>query len=115
MREWLDDALARMRAAGHEPSPALLVRLTDGRLRILPPDEPEARLRRLSNECGPVELAYLVDGNGAVPVAGPASNDSYCDSSNWAIFAASLGMTTGALPNVGCSLVPSGAVKPPVW
>ena len=40
---------------------------------------------------------------------------SEAESRNAAIFAASLGMTTGRLPNVDSSLPPSGASSSPVW
>ena len=116
MRERIEEAVAGMRAAGHAPSEALWVRLTDGRLRMLPADDPQARLQRLENEQGPIGEAYRVTADGeVVPLEARAARGDHRDSSSWAILAASLGMTTGALPKAGSSLVPSGAVKSPVW
>jgi hypothetical protein len=94
-----------------DPSDLLLVKLADGRIRILPADDVGGRLRRLENESGPIAAAYQVTAGGDWVETQPSARESR----NSAIFAASLGMTTGALPNVGLSLAPSGAVKSPVW
>ena len=99
-----------MCGAGHEPSEALLVKMTDGRIRMLPGDGISDRLRRLENEVGPIAVAYLLTRGGAVVEIQPPARDS----SSSAIFAASLGMVTGALPKDGLRMEPSGLVKSPV-
>ena len=109
MLDWLQETARRMRASGHEPANALLVKMADGRIRILPPDDPNGRLRRLENELGPVAVAYLSSNGRVVEIQPPAR-----ESRNSAIFAASLGMVTGALPNVGSIPAPSGLLSSPV-
>lgn len=111
VREWLDQIRQQMRSAGHEPSESVLVKLADGRIRMFPADNLAERMRRLENELGPVSVAYLLTRGGACVEIQPAAEDSR----NAAMVAASLGMTTGALPKVGASFEPSGLVRPPVW
>ena len=105
MRESLFEALQAMRAAGHAPEPRLVVRLGDGRLHFYPVEAVE-RLEALRNERGPFE-AYVVDAEGM--------RQAEACSRNSAIFAASLGMTTGALPKVEVSSSPAGVSSAPVW
>ena len=105
----MDETARLVRASGREPMEALLVKLTDGRIRILPPDHPSDRLRRLENELGPIASAYLMCGGVATELQPPARA-----SRNSAIFAASLGIVTGAFPNVGAMDAPSGLLSPPV-
>lgn len=111
MREWLDQIRQQIRGAGHEPSESVLVKLADGRIRMFPADNLSERMRKLENELGPVAVAYLMTRGGACVEIQPAAEDSRKS----AMVAASLGMTTGALPNVGVSFEPSGLVRPPVW
>ena len=65
------DALERMVGRGHLPSQALLVRLTDGRVRVHAPlegrSEAEEHLGRLRNEYGPADIALWI----SVEPAGP--------------------------------------------
>ena len=106
MRESLYAALEDMLAAGHTPEPQLVVRFSDGRLRLYPADA-ESNLESLRNQFGPCE-AYVVTGEGVRECSASRSRNS-------AIFAASLGMTTGAFPNVETSLSPAGVSSLPVW
>ena len=78
-----------------------MVRFGDGRLRFFPA-EAEERLEALRNEHGPCE-AYVVDAGGVRQAA--------VRSRNAAIFAASLGMTTGALPKVEPKSSPAGVLS----
>jgi hypothetical protein len=110
MSSALLEALAAMRAAGHAPASCLVVRFADGRLRLYPADA-ESWLATLRNEHGPCE-AYLVTGEGVRACAPEPRAASL--SRNAAIFLASLGMTTGALPNVEDSLSPAGVSSWPV-
>ena len=150
------DGLVRMLRAGHEPSPYLLMRLTDGRVKAVRLAEERhaaaTALRQTENEYGPPSLALQVgvdqagnlvraevrnllrqgpaaveqelicDGAEARPIGArrwltqaEEPPQSAVESRNAAIFAASLGMTTGRLPNVDSSLLPSGASSCPVW
>ncbi len=154
------DGLVRMLRAGHEPSPYLLMRLTDGRVKAVRLAEERhaaaTTLRQTENESGPASRAFQVgvdqagtrlktkvraevrnllrqgpaaveqelicDGAEARPIGAPRwltqaeePPQSAVESRNAAIFAASLGMTTGRLPNVDLSLLPSGASSCPVW
>lgn len=119
------DLLENMAAAGQAPHSALLVKLSDGRVRILPPDEPRARLERLRNEYGPLAAALRVDGEGLAVEDWLSGEPRRAQrgyrgaaaglSRNSAIFLASLGMTTGALPNVEASFSPDGVSSAPVW
>ncbi len=152
------DGLVRMLRAGHEPSPYLLMRLTDGRVRAvrLAGQDAAPALTQTQNEYGPASFAFQVgveigvdhsasqlraevrnllrqgpavveqemirDGAEARPIGAPrwltqpeAPSQSAVESRNAVIFAASLGMTTGGLPNVDLSLLPSGASSCPVW
>ncbi len=101
MRQSLYEALEGMRAVGHTPEDRLVVRLSDGRLRFYPLESAE-RLESLRNEHGPVE-AYAV-ASGEVRQLRPESRNS-------AIFAASLGMTTGGLPELETSRSPEGVAS----
>lgn len=103
VRNAKETAVGPLLAAGPERSNMLLAKLADGRIRIFPPDDPEGRLRRLENEYGPVSVAYLLE-DGDWREIQPSARVSR----NSAIFAASLGMTTGSLPNVGSMAAPSG-------
>lgn len=105
MQESLREALETMQAAGHTPEARLVVRFGDGRLRFYP-IEAACRLDALRNEHGPVD-AYVADTDGV--------RQALPESRNAAIFAASLGMTTGALPKVEASSSPAGVLSPPVW
>ncbi len=152
------DGLVRMVRAGHEPSPYLLMRLTDGRVKAvrLVGQDAAASLMQTENEYGPASFAFQVGVEVGVDHSashvraevrnlrkqGPAAVEqelirdeakarrigaprwlpqpdrppqSAVESRNAAIFAASLGMTTGRLPNVDSSLLPSGASSCPVW
>lgn len=104
-----------------------LVRLADGRVRILPPDNPRERLRRLGNELGAVAAAFVVrvgaealeveDWSGS-PVVRYRREIRHAQarlSRKSAIFLASFGITTGALPNVEASRSPDGVSSSPVW
>ena len=90
----LQSALDDILAAGHTPEPRLVVRFGDGRLRLYPA-EAERDLDALRNQYGPCE-AYVVTGEGVRDCSASRSRNS-------AIFAASLGITTGALPKVEAS------------
>lgn len=150
------DGLVRMLRAGHKPSPYLLIRLTDGRVKAVSLAESgheAARvLRQTENEYGRASLAFQVGVDQAdahvraevrnLLIRGPAAveqelvfdgakatlvgearwlkqpeapHQSVAEPRNASIFAASLGMTTGRLPNVDSSLLPSGASSWPVW
>ena len=104
----LQAAIDAMLAAGHIPEPRLVIRFADGRLRLCPSGA-EGDLNTLRNQHGPCE-AYVVSAEG-VRSAGRAASLSR----NAAIFAASLGMTTGAFPKVDASFSPAGVSSPPVW
>jgi hypothetical protein len=159
------EALQRMVRRGHLPSSALVVRLTDGRVRLnySVENREQARdgLRRICNEYGPARTALWVsvERQGTAvqlavetlkPVIGGAAAtvlraESYLDwqpasecvsrctsqtlagagstgfpadfsasSRNRAMREASLGITTGWLPNVDSMLLPSGARSWPV-
>ena len=137
----------RMAAAGHAPSDLLLLRLTDGRVRVFPGAAASERLNRIGHENGPAAAAFrvscersksgvtaevqdwtrgsaetwrqaaVVDSAGRwkqlPPTREPAQLES--ESRKAAIFAASLGMTTGALPKAASIESPPGVFKPPVW
>lgn len=126
VRSLLDQLEAASRS-GAPPQEMTLVRLGDGRIRILPPDDASARLRRLANEHGRPSAAYRV-----------RADERGCEVEDWtgsavvryrrdvrpaqarlsrksAIFLASFGITTGALPNVEVSRSPDGVSNSPVW
>lgn len=102
------ELLGDMQAAGHEPGDWAVARWGDGRIRVFPGTEAHGRLRALENEQGQAEIAYRVGLRDGQPMAEELSRKS-------AIFLASLGMTTGALPNVEVSLSPEGVSNSPVW
>ena len=54
------ETLRAMFLAGHRPSPALLVRLTDGRVRLLAGENSRDALVRVQNEFGPAARAFEV-------------------------------------------------------
>ncbi len=101
----MSDILDRMLARGHEPSPFLAARLGDGRVRLVQTTNFETALARLSNEYGAVGEAYAIE---TEPI--PRVRLLY-RANNSAIFARSLGMTTGALPNVDVILAPDGVLS----
>lgn len=145
------ESLQRMVWRGHLPSPVLLVRLTDGRIRLHyaldSRAEASVELRRICNECGPARTALWVsvalDGAAVqlaveplMPLAGGKPSQAYrvearlgggfpqalagevstgagvvfsASSRNRAMREASLGMTTGLLPNLDSILLSSGA------
>ena len=135
-----------MAFSGHAPSDTLLVRMTDGRVRVLPCDGCRERLESLRHESGPIAAAYLVscaltadvleaqvedwsgdepcvwiqssrlDADGRWLSSAPEARAFHpeSDSRNAAIFAESLGMTTGALPKVDEISSPLGAFNSPV-
>ncbi len=160
------DGLILMLGAGHLPSSYLLIRLTDGRVKVFRTaagrQAAAQALGEIQNEFGPVGFAFEVSverlaGEGPgwegppsrvrasvknLLRCGPAGMEqdllrhgaearaigtprwltraeeapqSEVESRNAVIFAASLGMTTGRLPNVDSSLPPSGASSSPVW
>ena len=124
-------ALEDIALSGHDPESMTLVRLADGRVRILPADSTAERLCRLRNECGPLSAAFRVgstrdaqglelcveDWTGREPLryARRPAEPQRRLSRNAAIFFASFGITTGALPNVDVSLSPPGVSNSPVW
>ncbi len=61
----LRGSMRRMMARGHRPGSFLVARLTDGRIKLSRLDgrteDVEARLARLRNEYGPVNLAVVVE------------------------------------------------------
>ncbi len=101
----LSETLLRMVERGHEPSPFLAVTLGDGRVRLVQTTNFETALARQSNEYGAVGEAYAIE---TEPT--PRVRLLYRANSS-AIFARSLGMTTGALPNVDVILAPDGVLS----
>jgi len=95
------ELLEDMQVAGHEPGDWGVARWGDGRIRLFSGHSAESRLRSLENEQGQVEVAYRVRLCDGQPEAEELSRKS-------AIFLASFGMTTGALPNVEASRSPDG-------
>ena len=99
-----------------------LVKFADGRIKILPGDRTEERLRALRNRYGRPEKTFrtraggewleIEDWSGSEPrshrVAAPGQTQSARLSRKAAIFFASFGITTGALPNVEASRSPEG-------
>ena len=112
----------------------ILVRLTDGRVKVVqaPGSDVQAQIGQLTHRYGPLSAAYFVEPNGA-PHGGTRVSDLIrkCSwrqgptgwspdqpldqpraaglSRNAAIFAASLGMSTGALPKVEAIFTSPGA------
>jgi hypothetical protein len=143
--EILFETLFAALAAGADPEQRIVVRLDDGRLRLLPGGAAE-RLAVLRNESGPGE-AYRVGcrrtGDRAVLEVAEADGagrawrrECWRGPEGWqagpvefrepqaeaaelsrkaAIFAASLGMVTGALPKVAAIGSPEGVSSAPVW
>jgi len=101
------ELLEDMRAAGHEPGDWGVARWGDGRIRLFMGETAESRLRALENEQGRAEVAYRVGVRGGQPAVAELSRKS-------AIFLASFGMTTGALPKVEVSRSPEGVSNSPV-
>lgn len=115
---------------GGSPEACLLLRLTDGRVKVLSlaGQKTETLLNQLVRRYGPIEAAYAIEPGSRLRVrdllhgrswlhctegwAYDESHDQPCFatglSRNAAIFAASLGMSTGALPNVETILSPPG-------
>ena len=129
----LDAVDAASRSAGGAQR-GLLVRLTDGRIKVVQASERDAAstVASLVRRYGPVSAAYFVEPGGA-PAAGTRVNDLIHKRSwrqtpaGWAaegpidqpraaglsrkaaIFAASLGINTGALPKVDAIFTSPGA------
>jgi len=82
----------------------VLLRVAD----LVPPGAP--RVEQRGESCSNGQLEY----DEPVWAAAAAANYSQ-DVRNSAIFAGSLGMTTGWLPNVDSSLSPAGVLSSPVW
>ena len=106
--------VASFQRAGLQPTPILIIRLADGRIRFYPPDDYACRLAAVEREFGAIEKAYLVDGDAQLTVLKASAGCAAGLSRNAAIFAASFGMATGALPNVDSSSSPEGALSCPV-
>ena len=135
---------SRMIRQGHRPSSFLLLRLTDGRIKMVQSrggsEQAREDLRRITNEYGPVGAAFRVwtEEEGGELVARVDNLTGSCEdiaeqtpapsrnplaipypcrdspSRNSAILAGSLGMTTGLLPNVGSIFPAPGASNCPV-
>ena len=101
----LSETLLRMVERGHEPSPFLAVTLGDGRVRLIRTTQFDAALGLVRNEYGAVSEAYAIE---TEPT--PRVRLLYRANSS-AIFARSLGMTTGGLPNVDVILSPDGVLS----
>ena len=101
----MSDILSRMLARGHQPSPFLAVTLGDGRIRLIRTTQFDAALGLVRNEYGAVSEAYAIE---TEPT--PRVRLLYRANSS-AIFARSLGMTIGALPNVEVILSPDGVLS----
>ena len=110
--------LASIAADGPTAAPLMLARLADGRVKIFPGEDCAERLERLTTDYGPVSAAFQVGcslegrpevrdlrtgevwrGDGLPSYVAPPTPASGL-SRKAAIFAASLGMTTGALANL---------------
>ncbi len=117
-RQDLDEKIADLvegfRRSGLTPTPALIVRLADGRIRLYPPNDYVSRLVAVEREFGAIEKAYLVDAAAQLTVLKTSAGCAAGLSRNSAIFAASLGMATGAFPNVDSSNSPDGVLSCPV-
>ncbi len=107
----VSDLVANFRRSGIQPTPLLILRLADGRIRIYPPEDAANRLAAVEREFGAIEKAYRVDDRGQLTVLKASAGCAAGLSRNAAIFAASLGMATGALPNVDASSSPAGVLS----
>ncbi len=103
----LEESLAAMRLAGHHPTPSLLIRLADRRVMVLPAgassEADRSRLGEIENVYGAVSASFRIGPDAALEelrvAAGQGGDYRLAASSrNLAIFASSLGITTGALP-----------------